>query len=102
MELVVGIAGGLVAGAAIAFFALHALSGSRFAAARRTRQSLLSDAKREAEALRREAQIESREARLIGLIEKIWRVDLVGQKPGVRAPAKAVEPPPQEALRRLA
>ena len=61
MLLVIGIFVGLVAGAAIAFFALHALAGSRFAAARRTRQLLLTEARREADALRREAQIESRE-----------------------------------------
>jgi ribonucrease Y len=61
MLIVVGIVIGLVAGAAAAFFTLHALAGSRLAAARRTRQLLIAEAKREAEALRREAQIEARE-----------------------------------------
>ena len=61
MLIVVGIVIGLVVGAAAAFFALHALAGSRLAAARRTRQLLIAEAKREAEALRREAQIEARE-----------------------------------------
>src|SRR5881394_1379931 len=48
-------------GAGLAFLSLYALTGSRLAAARRTRQLLVSEAKREAEALRREAQIEARE-----------------------------------------
>jgi ribonucrease Y len=61
MLLVVGIVVGLAAGAAVTFFALHALSGSRLAAARRTRQLLLTEARRDAEAQRREAQIEARE-----------------------------------------
>src|SRR5947208_16308717 len=61
MLVVIGIAIGLVAGAGVAFLSLYALTGSRLAAARRTRQLLVSEAKRDAEALRREAQIEARE-----------------------------------------
>src|SRR4051794_2449834 len=61
MLIVVGILIGLVVGAAAAFFALHALAGSRLAAARRTRQLLIAEARRAVEALRREAQIEARE-----------------------------------------
>jgi ribonuclease Y len=61
MLIVVGVLVGLLAGAALAFFALHALTGSRLAAARRTRQLLLAEGKREAEALRREAQLEAKE-----------------------------------------
>src|SRR5438094_3143990 len=61
MFVVIGILIGLVAGAALAFIALYALAGSRLAAARRTRQLLLTEARREAEAMRREAQIEARE-----------------------------------------
>jgi ribonuclease Y len=61
MELVIGIVVGLVAGAALVYGALVLLSGSRLGAARRTRQLLVAEARREAEALRREAQIESRE-----------------------------------------
>jgi ribonuclease Y len=61
MVVVIGILIGLVAGAGAAFLSLYAFAGSRLAAARRTRQLLLTDAKREAEALRREAQIEARE-----------------------------------------
>jgi ribonuclease Y len=61
MGIVIGIVVGLVAGAAAVYAALSLLSGSRLAAARRTRQLLLAEARREAEALRREAQIESRE-----------------------------------------
>jgi len=61
MLVVIGIAIGLAAGASLAFLSLYALTGSRLAAARRTRQLLVSEAKRDAEALRREAQIEARE-----------------------------------------
>src|ERR1051325_11552759 len=61
MLIVIGIAIGLAAGAGVAFLSLYALTGSRLAAARRTRQLLVSEAKRDAEALRREAQIEARE-----------------------------------------
>jgi ribonuclease Y len=61
MVVVIGIVIGVAIGAGIAFLSLYAFAGSRLAAARRTRQLLLTDAKREAEALRREAQIEARE-----------------------------------------
>jgi ribonucrease Y len=61
MFVVIGILIGLAAGAALAFIALYALTGSRLAAARRTRQLLLTEARRDAEAMRREAQIEARE-----------------------------------------
>ena len=61
MLVVIGIAIGLAAGASLAFLSLYALTGSRLAAARRTRQLLVSEAKRDADVLRREAQIEARE-----------------------------------------
>ena len=61
MLIVVGVLIGLLTGAAVAFFALHALTGTRLAAARRTRQLLIAEGKREAEALRREAQLEAKE-----------------------------------------
>jgi ribonuclease Y len=61
MLVVVGVLIGLLVGAALAFFALHALTGSRLAAARRTRQLLIAEGRREAEALRREAQLEAKE-----------------------------------------
>ncbi|HUK95273.1 MAG TPA: ribonuclease Y [Gaiellaceae bacterium] len=61
MFVVIGIAIGVVLGASLAFLSLYALTGSRLAAARRTRQLLLSEAKTDADALRREAQIEARE-----------------------------------------
>jgi ribonuclease Y len=61
MLVVIGIAIGLVAGAGLTFLSLHAFTGSRLAAARRTRQLLVTEAKREADALRRETQIEARE-----------------------------------------
>jgi ribonuclease Y len=61
MDVIIGILIGLVAGAGFAFLSLYAFGGSRLAAARRTRQLLVSEAKGEADALRREAQIEARE-----------------------------------------
>ena len=61
MFVVIGILIGLGAGAALAFIGLYALTCSRLAAARRTRQLLLTEARREAEAMRRETQIEARE-----------------------------------------
>jgi ribonucrease Y len=61
MVIVIGILVGVAVGAVLAFFALHALTGTRLAAARRTRQLLLVEARREADSLRREAQIEARE-----------------------------------------
>jgi ribonuclease Y len=59
--VVIGIAIGLGVGAGAAFLSLYAFAGSRLAAARRTRQLLIAEAKREADALQREAQIEVRE-----------------------------------------
>src|SRR5215216_1681336 len=61
MVVVIGIVVGLAVGAGVAFLSLYAFAGSRLAAARRTRQLLIAEATREAEALRREAQIEARE-----------------------------------------
>jgi ribonuclease Y len=61
MLIVIGIAIGLVIGGGLVFLAMFGLRGSRLAAARRTRQLLLTEARREAEATRREAQIEARE-----------------------------------------
>ena len=61
MVVVIGILIGLAVGAGVAFLSLYAFAGSRLAAARRTRQLLITEAKREADALRREAQIEARE-----------------------------------------
>jgi len=59
--VVVGIVIGVCAGIGVAFTGLRLLSGSRLEAARRTRTMLLDEARREVEALRREAQIEARE-----------------------------------------
>jgi len=59
---VVGILIGLVAGAAAAWAALAWLTGSKLAAARRTRHILLSQARTEAEAIRRESELEAKEA----------------------------------------
>src|SRR6266498_25512 len=61
MDVVIGIAIGLAAGAGFAFLSLYAFTGSRLAAARRTRQLLVAEARSDADAFRREAQIEARE-----------------------------------------
>src|SRR2546429_126008 len=61
MLVVIGIAIGLVVGVGVAFLSLYAFTGSRLAAARRTRQLLVTEARRDAEAMRREGQIEARE-----------------------------------------
>ena len=78
MVVVIGIVVGLAAGAGFAFLSLYAFAGSRLGAARRTRQLLIVEAKREADALRREAQIEAREesVRLRGEIEQ----EVVGRR----------------------
>ena len=60
MFVVIGILIGLGAGAALAFIGLYALTGSRLAAAPRTRQLLLTDELREADSSRSENQIEAR------------------------------------------
>ncbi len=48
----------------------------------------------------RKPQVEARELRLVGLIDQIWRIDLLGQKQGARAATKAVDEP--ETVRHLA
>ena len=62
MAYVVGIVIGLVAGAAAVWLVLVSLTGNKLAAARRTRQLMLTEARKEAEALRREADLEAKEA----------------------------------------
>jgi ribonuclease Y len=61
VTIAIGILIGLVVGAALAVLALAFTGGSRLAAARRTRQLLIQEARREADALRREAQLEAKE-----------------------------------------
>src|SRR6476646_5987557 len=59
MVVVIGILIGLAVGAGLAFLSLYAFAGSRLAAARRTRQVLVSEAKRESDVMRREAKSEA-------------------------------------------
>jgi ribonuclease Y len=61
MLIVVGIVIGLVVGLVVGAVAVGRIGGSSIAAARRERKRLLDEAAREAETLRREAQIEARE-----------------------------------------
>src|SRR5262245_50399701 len=61
MLLVVGILIGLAAGAAGAYVVARVLLANRLQAAGEERDRVLADASRDAEAIRREAQVESRE-----------------------------------------
>src|SRR5262245_5463013 len=61
MLLVLGILIGLAAGAAGAYVVARVILGSRLQAATEERDRLLADAGRDAEAIRREAQVEARE-----------------------------------------
>jgi ribonuclease Y len=61
VTIAIGILIGLVVGGALAAVALAFTGGTRLAAARRTRQLLIQEARREADALRREAQLEAKE-----------------------------------------
>ncbi len=72
MAYVIGSLIGLAAGLVAAWVLISYLTESKLAAARRTRNLILSEARREAEALRREAEIAAREegVRLRGEIER--------------------------------
>ncbi|HEY7019021.1 MAG TPA: ribonuclease Y [Gaiellaceae bacterium] len=61
MLVVVGLLVGVAAGVAGTLLVLRYFAGTRLEAARRTRNLLLSEAQRDADATRREAQIEARE-----------------------------------------
>jgi ribonuclease Y len=58
---VIGIAIGVGVGVVVALLAIRFQAGSRLAAARRARQLMLAETRREADALRREAQLEGKE-----------------------------------------
>src|SRR6266496_4087414 len=85
MLVVVAVVIGAVAGAGGALLGLRLLGGSGLEAARRTRSMLLTEAKREADATRREAQIEAREQAI-----KL-RADLEGELRGRRDVAVKIE-----------
>jgi ribonuclease Y len=61
LAIVIGILIGLAAGALAVVLSLRLLGGTRVAAARHARQLMLAEAKREAESLKREAQLETKE-----------------------------------------
>src|SRR3954469_5546232 len=61
MLVALGVLVGLLVGAALGAIVIRTIGASRFDKALRTRQQLLQDAEREAEAMRREARIEARE-----------------------------------------
>ncbi len=61
MLIVIGILIGLLLGGVAGAFAMRTVAASRAEASRRDREVLLAQAKREADALRREAQIDARE-----------------------------------------
>jgi ribonucrease Y len=99
--VVTGILIGALVGAALALAVLTFRSSTRLGAARRLRQQLVADAKREADALRREAQIEAREqsVRLRAEIEEelqarratIARTEAQMARAGDRGPRAALE-----------
>ena len=62
MAYLVGILIGLVVGSLAAWLVLVSFTGNKLAAARRTRQLMVTEGRKEAEALRREAEIEAKEA----------------------------------------
>jgi ribonuclease Y len=96
MLVAIGIAIGLAAGVGVTLLALRGFGGSRLAAARRTRQLLLAEARREADAEKREAAIEAREeaATLRAEIEGDIRerqAELVAQQERLRNQAAELE-----------
>ena len=62
MAYLVGILIGIAVGALAAWLILVSFTSNKLAAARRTRQLLITEARKEAEALRREADLEAKEA----------------------------------------
>jgi ribonucrease Y len=84
MGIVIGILVGLVAGGGLTVAALVFTGGSRLAAARRARQLLLQEAQREADAVRREAQLEAKEA-AVGLRDELERDVKARQADALRA-----------------
>src|ERR1043166_1774764 len=61
MLVAAGVLIGLIVGGAVGVLVVRSVGASRFDKALRTRQELLKDAEREAEAMRREARVEARE-----------------------------------------
>lgn len=61
MLIGIAVAIGIAAGAALALLAVQVFGATGVGKARRVRRQLIDDAEREAEAVRREAQIEARE-----------------------------------------
>jgi ribonucrease Y len=61
MLVALGLLIGLIAGGVLGAVAIRTIGASRFDKALRTRQQLLQEAEREAEAMRREARVEARE-----------------------------------------
>ena len=82
---VIGTAIGIVVGVVGALLTLRFQAGSRLAAARRTRQVMLAEARREADALRREAELEGKEeavrVRDVPLTEGRTVYDRIGDVP---------------------
>ena len=99
MLIVIGIAIGLAVGGGLVALLVFGLRGSRLGAARRTRQLLLAEARREAEAIRREAQIEAREeaVKLRGKIE----ADIHGRRASIATAEERIRGKEGEAERSL-
>jgi len=96
MAIVIGILIGLAVGAGAALLAIRLLVGTRLGAARRQRQLIVAEARREAEALKREAQLEAKEeaVQLRGELERDLqerRGESIQMQERVRSKEEAVE-----------
>ena len=88
MTIVIGILIGLVTGGLLVAAMLALSGGARLSAVRRTRQLLIQEARREAEALRREAQLEAKEE-AVRLREEIDRDLKTREAEALRAQERA-------------
>ena len=99
MAYVVGILIGLVVGAATTWIVIASFTGTKLAAARRTRQLMLSEARAESDALRREAELAAKEA-AVTLRSEVER-DLQTQRADVIKQQERLRSREDEAGRRL-
>jgi len=104
-SIVIGVVVGLGIGVGATLLVLRAYSGSGLAAARRTRQLLLAEARQEADAVRRETQIEAREVsvKLRADLEaelQTRRAEAIQAEERIRAHEEAIERGREELARR--
>src|SRR5215208_5536265 len=73
MLVALGLLIGLVVGGVLGALVIRTVGASRFDKALRTRQELLQDAQREAEAMRREERVEAKQQEVEAALEEIRR-----------------------------